>query len=136
MRRLVARLVIGAVAVWPLVTLALAFTAGVDPWRLFSFGMYATPSRVGAAWQLQVLVDEGSGFVPLVPRDERLVTELGEFLERRRTLGRLASSREVARAVWRHHPAHRVRVLVHHLELNDQHHLIERTDDDVYGRER
>lgn len=136
MRRVIARLVVGAVALWPLVALALAFTAGVDPWRLFSFGMYATPSRVGVAWHVQVLVDDGAGFVPLVPRDEALLAELGTFIERRRTLGRLASSRVVAEAVWRHVSAPRVRVLVHHLALDEHHRLIEHTDDDMYERGR
>lgn len=43
-RRLVRALVI-AVAVWPLVTLALQTAFRVDPWKLMSFGMYSVPPR-------------------------------------------------------------------------------------------
>lgn len=136
MRRRLAQLVVAAVAGWPLVTLALARVADVDPWKLFSFGMYATPSRMGAAWQVQVLLEGPAGWVPFVPDDEASTRAMGDFIERRRTLGRLVSSRPLADLVMSRISAPRVAVVVHHLELDDDDRLVERSERDVYERLR
>lgn len=45
LRQKTATALIVFVALWPAVTLWLQARWGVDPWKLMSFGMYATPGR-------------------------------------------------------------------------------------------
>jgi hypothetical protein len=83
---------------WPLGHRVLVARAGVDPWKLAGFAMYATPS-------LPVLV------AIFVPRDGRLVLvdeatlpaaareRLDRFRAERLALGRLREPEDVARAL-------------------------------------
>jgi hypothetical protein len=91
-------LLLAWVALWPLAHRALVARAGVDPWKLAGFAMYARPSLplLVAVFVPQdgrlVLVDEAA--LPAATRDR-----LDRFRVERLALGRLREPEDVARAV-------------------------------------
>lgn len=72
------------VALWPLVTLVLQRQYDVDPWKLMSFGMYATAPRHPDTLEVELWVRRGEQWFPAT-------AELARFKRWRQTLGRLVS---------------------------------------------
>lgn len=72
------------VAVWPAVTLGLQRWWDVDPWKLMSFGMYATPPRRPAELIVRAEVLRNGVWVPVALDAEA-------FARDRQALGELAS---------------------------------------------
>lgn len=80
-------LILVAVAAWPIAHRVLVARFEVDPWELFGWGMYATPSP-----QVQVRLEqlyEGRSLI-VRPSDATLKV-LNEFAQRRTRLGRFVS---------------------------------------------
>jgi hypothetical protein len=92
-RRRLVLVLLGFIALWPAVTLALQARWDVDPWKLMGFGMYATPARRLEDFTLVVEVRRGERWEQV-----ELASEEGtRFLARRRTWGRLASPEPMLR---------------------------------------
>jgi hypothetical protein len=102
-RRLVGGFLI-AFGLWPLVHWGLVRVYDVDPWKLAGWAMYTAP---GAMKTVRVTrIERGGGFETLDfarygPEEQRAVDR---FRERRRVLGRLASSEPLARTMLALHP--------------------------------
>jgi hypothetical protein len=102
-RRLVGAFLI-AFGAWPLVHYGLVRGYGIDPWKLAGWAMYSVP---GPMKTLRVTrIGDAGGFETLdsglyAPEEQRAVDR---FRERRRTLGRLESSDELAAALLELHP--------------------------------
>lgn len=81
--------------VWPFVHRGLVVSAGVNPWKLFGFGMYCTPYEV----QVRLATAEGNRVRPIpidkIPAEHRRALLM--FESRRASLGQLASHEELAR---------------------------------------
>jgi hypothetical protein len=107
-----------AVALWPLVHLALVKGWRLDAWKLFGFGMYAVPFRDGAEVDLEVFVQLEPGAPPrlVAPGSEPLRTLAEDFLVARRTWGELARPTALL-ARLRADGATEARVVVHTDEL-------------------
>jgi hypothetical protein len=91
-------------AFWPLCQHALVRVYGVDPWKLFGWAMYSVPGPMKTV--RVVLVDADGELRRLdlrhyTPEEQALVDR---FRERRRALGRLASSEPLARGIFELHP--------------------------------
>jgi hypothetical protein len=85
------------VALWPAVTLVLQARWSVDPWKLMGFGMYAAPARRLEDVQLFLSVRRGDGWQPI--EASVVAEESARFIRWRRSLGRLISADDLARAM-------------------------------------
>lgn len=101
------KLVIGFLvcfALWPLVQISLVRSQGVDPWRLFAWGMYSVP---GSMRTLRVVILDSErpprvlGTHLYTPAEEAIVTR---YRTRRQALGELASGEAAARELLALHP--------------------------------
>ncbi len=139
-----ARVLMGMIVIWPAAALVLHRAFDVDPWRLFSFAMYATPPRMGESFGLELFVPappgldssitvniDGGAFVRLLPSGD-VLTEARRFSEKRRSLGTLASSRPLANLVASQNQARRVVVRTTTLSLGTDHYLHKQTFNDMY----
>jgi hypothetical protein len=85
-----------AFGLWPAVHRALVAAFDVNPWKLGGWAMYARP-HFPPELRLYVLRGEGEGRIArLTPWEQTLADEL---VERRYTVGELASSDALARAL-------------------------------------
>jgi hypothetical protein len=80
----VSRALLAFAALWPAVTLILQHQYDVDPWKLMSFGMYATAPRRPDALEVELSVRRGDQWCPAS-------ADLSRFKLWRQTLGRLVS---------------------------------------------
>ena len=80
-------------ACWPGVTLLLQQVYDVDPWKLMSFGMYATPPRRPADLDVRLSVRRSAGWseVPAVV----LASEVERFRQSKQALGALADPQAI-----------------------------------------
>lgn len=113
MRRRVARGLLVFVAVWPCVTLWLQARFEVDPWKLMSFGMYAAPGRRPSDLELSLSVEREGRWEPVAEPPEAV-----PYRKWRLTLGRLASHRDLGRALLARSGASRARLEVRELRLD------------------
>ena len=88
-------MILALIMVWPFVHRGLVVSAGVNPWKLFGFGMYCTPYTV----KVQLGSASGNRIRPIpvenVPPRHR--EALRFFEQRRASLGTLYSHEELAR---------------------------------------
>lgn len=88
MRRL-SRALWCVLAGWPGVTLVLQHVYDVDPWKLMSFGMYATPPRRPGDLEVRLSVRRAEGWSE-VPATA-LAAEVERFRQSKQALGTLAA---------------------------------------------
>lgn len=109
-RELVALFVV-IFAVWPLIQFGAVLQYGVDPWKLFGFGMYSVP---GPQKGVQIAGQSADGtLTPINPQtfsDRERVAKL-EFFEGRRALGKLQSPSEWAQVMLAERPEFEAAVL-------------------------
>jgi len=117
-----ARLLLAALAVlalWPAIQLALVRTWDVNPWKLFGWAMY-TQAPPGLDTRVGLEGDDGTVWLPrhgLAPAPR---AALDAYRERRRALGRLASTDALGEAVHARYPeAKRVVVECRFVELKE-----------------
>jgi hypothetical protein len=91
-------------ALWPALQHALVRSQGVDPWRLFAWGMYSAPGSMRTV-RVVVLDSERPPRVlrtrNYTPAEEEIITI---YRTRRQALGRLASANGAAQELLALHP--------------------------------
>lgn len=110
-RRQLARILVAFVACWPLVTLGLQVAWDVDPWKLMSFGMYATPGRRPEELKVKVEVQKDGLW-------HEVAAEVRPLQKWRVTLGTLAPIEPLARAVCKREKADKARVTLRWFRLD------------------
>lgn len=102
-RRLVVAFLI-AFALWPALQIGLVRSFGVDPWRLFAWGMYAAP---GSMRTVRVVILDAERPPRVLGTNLYSAAEdavVSEFRVRRQALGELASADWAAEALLALHP--------------------------------
>jgi hypothetical protein len=104
MKRRLVQVFILLFALWPLLHFGLVVRYGVDPWKLFGWGMYSVP---GAMKSLRLAVESDQGQL-LVIDPETYSTREGRaalrFVEYRRALGRLARPDDLLQVFFEERP--------------------------------
>lgn len=94
------------VALWPLAQIALVHHHDVYPWKLAGWGMYTVPPPTMTT-DVGVEDDQVTHWFPAHALDARSRHALERYHARRRILGRLASTDELAQAMRERAPAAR-----------------------------
>lgn len=107
-----------ALTVWPLLHIYLVKRYDLSPWKLFGWGMYATPRFADAGMEVYGRRRDGGGFEHLSAPAPSLRGPGIEFLNRYKWLRGLASSDAFARDVLALHPEwDQVKIVVSRPEL-------------------
>lgn len=112
MKQRLARLFLVAFALWPAVQFTLTQTHGVDPWKLFAWGMYTVPGPKPMARIVGVREDGSLEKIPVAQYSEREASLLRDFLRERASLGRFADETPLAEGMLALRPAWRGLVVV------------------------
>jgi hypothetical protein len=104
MKRRLVQVFILLFALWPLLHFGLVVRYGVDPWKLFGWGMYSVP---GAMKSLRLAVESDQGQLVVID-PETYSTREGRaalrFVEYRRALGRLARPDDLLQVFFEERP--------------------------------
>ena len=112
MKRTLAAAVLVAFAIWPAVQFTLTQTHGVDPWKLFAWGMYTVPGPKPLARIVGVLEDGSTEKIPVASYSDAERLALEEHLMRRAVLGALVDEAPLAKAMLEGNPSWKGVVIV------------------------
>jgi len=104
MKRSFAAACLVAFALWPAVQFGLTQKYGVDPWKLFAWGMYTVPGPKPLARIVGIRPDGGTQKIAVVNYSEAERRLLERYLMRRSALGLLADEAPLAHALLELHP--------------------------------
>jgi hypothetical protein len=93
-----------AFAIWPWIQFTLTRQYDVDPWKLMGFAMYCVPGSMKTIQVYEVSHDGRFRLLDFSAYGEHEQWSVDRFRERRRALGRLASSDHLGGAMLALHP--------------------------------
>ena len=125
-----------ALAIWPLVHVAICARWDASPWKLAGWGMYATPRPRTIGMEAYGSGSAGAALEQLTTPTPALRTEGAAFLERWRWLGELAEPDAFAQLVFETHPEwSRLRIELYRSHLDAATGMVSlRRDDRYYER--
>lgn len=126
--------ILALVSLWPLSHFALYHAAGIDPWKLFGWAMYARPRN---HIQITALALRGGEPHPLHPPSPRQREVFARVNARRAAFGELAGVDALAEVLLEENPevdALRIRVRTTDFDPQSGYFNRERTDDFDYAR--
>ena len=99
MKRRIVKVLLVALALWPLAHFALVLRFGVDPWKLFGWAMYSVPGAMKTVRVIELSRDGGAREVTRAVQGEAVWRVVSRYRVLRQSLGDLASPEATARRI-------------------------------------
>lgn len=104
MKRTLAAAFLIAFAIWPAIQFTLTQTHGVDPWKLFAWGMYTVPGPKPLARVVGLLEDGSTEKIAVASYSDAERRVLEAHLMRRATLGAFVDEAPLAKTLLARNP--------------------------------